>query len=39
MIEVGRQADKPYRFESEESYQLEQTDGKWLATEAQTCQR
>jgi hypothetical protein len=38
VIEEGRQADKPYRFESEESYQLEQTGGKWRATQAQTRQ-
>jgi hypothetical protein len=39
VIEAGRQADKPYRFESEETYQLEQIDGKWRATQAQTRQR
>ncbi|MDD5029951.1 MAG: hypothetical protein PHH58_10695 [Rhodoferax sp.] len=39
VIEEGRQADKPYRFESEEKYLLKQVDGIWLAVEAQTLQR
>ena len=39
VIEEGRQADKPYRFESEERYQLELQDGVWRATQAQTRQR
>ncbi len=39
VIEEGRQADKPYRFESEEKYLLEQVDGTWRATAAQTRQR
>jgi hypothetical protein len=39
VIEEGRQAGKPYRFESEEKYLLEQMDGTWRATAAQTRQR
>ena len=39
VIEEGRQAGKPYRFESEETYQIEQFDGVWRATRAQTRQR
>lgn len=39
VIEEGLQAGKPYRFESEEKYLLEQVDGVWLALEAQTSQR
>jgi hypothetical protein len=39
VIEEGRQADKPYRFESEETYQLEMIDGEWRATKAETRQR
>ncbi len=39
VIEEGRQGDKPYRFESEEIYQLELQDGLWRATQAQTRQR
>jgi hypothetical protein len=39
VIEEGRQAGKPYRFESEEKYLLELMDGTWRATAAQTRQR
>jgi len=39
VIEEGRQGGKPYRFESEEKYVLEQMDGTWRATAAQTRQR
>lgn len=39
VIEEGRQAGKPYRFESEEKYLLEQIDGIWLAVQAETRQR
>lgn len=39
VIEEGRQAGKPYRFESEEKYLLEQIDGVWLAVQAETRQR
>jgi hypothetical protein len=39
VIEEGRQAGKPYRFESEEKYLLEQVDGIWLAVQAETRQR
>jgi len=39
VIEEGRQAGKPYRFESEEKYLLEQVDGVWLAIQAETRQR
>jgi hypothetical protein len=39
VIEEGRQADKPYRFESEESYVLELIDGEWRASKAETRQR
>jgi hypothetical protein len=39
VIEEGRQADKPYRFESEEIYVLELIDGEWRATKAETRQR
>jgi hypothetical protein len=39
VIEEGRQAGKPYRFESEEKYLLEQMEGIWRATAAQTRQR
>ena len=39
VIEEGRQAGKPYRFESEETYLLEQSDDQWRAVQAQTRQR
>jgi len=39
VIEQGRQAGKPYRFESEERFVLKQVEGRWLAVEAQTRQR
>lgn len=39
VIEEGRQAGKPYRFESEEKYLLEQLDGRWLAVQAESRQR
>jgi hypothetical protein len=39
VIEEGRQADKPYRFESEETYVLELIDGEWRASQAETRQR
>jgi hypothetical protein len=39
VIEEGRQAGKPYRFESEEVYLLEQADDHWVAVQAQTRQR
>jgi hypothetical protein len=39
VIEQGRQAGKPYRFESEEKYVLQQTNGVWLATDAETRQK
>jgi hypothetical protein len=39
VIEEGRQANKPYRFESEEQYVLKQIDGVWRATQAYTRQR
>jgi hypothetical protein len=39
VIEEGRQSGRPYRFESEEKYLLEQIDGNWRATDAQTRQR
>lgn len=39
VIEEGRQAGKPYRFESEEKYLLEQVDGMWLAVQAESRQR
>ena len=39
VIEEGRQAGKPYRFESEEKYLLEQVDGVWIAVQAETRQR
>ena len=38
-IEQGKQAGKPYRFESLEEYVLERRDGKWLAIKAETTQR
>jgi hypothetical protein len=39
VIEEGRQAGKPYRFESEEQYLLEQINGEWRAIQAETRQR
>lgn len=39
VIEEGRQAGKPYRFESEEKYLLEQVGDIWLAVQAETRQR
>jgi hypothetical protein len=39
VIEEGRQADKPYRFESEETYVLELIDDEWRASKAETRQR
>jgi hypothetical protein len=39
VIEEGRQGNKPYRFESEEQYVLQQIDGVWRATQAYTRQR
>lgn len=39
VVEQGRLSGKPYRFESLEEYVLEQRDGKWLATKAQTTQQ
>lgn len=39
VIEQGRQAGKPFRFESLEEYVLEQREGKWLAMKAKTTQR
>jgi hypothetical protein len=39
VIEEGRQADKPYRFESEETYVLELIDSEWRASKAETRQR
>lgn len=38
-LEQGVQSGKPYRFESLEEYVLEQRDGKWLASKAQTTQK
>jgi hypothetical protein len=37
--EQGRQAGKPYRFESREDYELVWREGKWLAIKAQTTQK
>jgi hypothetical protein len=39
VIEQGRLAGKPYRFESVESYVLERRDGEWVAIRAETTQR
>ncbi|MBS1190577.1 MAG: hypothetical protein H6R10_2369 [Rhodocyclaceae bacterium] len=39
VIEQGRQAGKPYRFESVEDYLLESRAGDWLAVKAETTQR
>lgn len=39
VIEEGRQAGKPYRFESEEFFQLTLQNGQWIATRAETRQR
>lgn len=39
VIEQGRQAGKPYRFEATEEYVLEQRDGRWLAVKAVTTQK
>lgn len=39
VIEEGRQGGKPYRFESEEKYVLQQVDGVWRAAQAYTRQR
>jgi hypothetical protein len=39
VIEQGRQAGKPYRFESLEAYTLELQGGKWRAIKAETTQR
>lgn len=39
VIEHGRQAGKPFRFESQEDYVIEQRDGQWLAVKAETTQR
>ena len=36
VIEQGRQAGKPYRFEALETYVLERRGGKWLAVQATT---
>jgi hypothetical protein len=38
-IEQGVQSGKPYRFESTEQYVLDQVNGKWLATKAETTQK
>jgi len=38
-IEQGKQAGKPYRFESTEQYVLDQVGGKWLASLAETVQK
>ena len=37
--EQGRQAGKPYRFESREDFELVWREGKWLAIKAQTTQK
>lgn len=39
VIEQGRQAGQPYRFESLEEYLLELRDGKWLSIKAETTQQ
>lgn len=39
VVEQGLMNDKPYRFESTETYVLEQRNGEWLATRAATVQR
>jgi hypothetical protein len=39
VIEQGRQAGTPYRFEATEDYVLERRAGKWLAVQAATTQR
>ena len=39
VIEQGRQAGTPYRFEATEDYVLERRAGKWLAVQAATAQR
>lgn len=39
VIEQGRQAGKPYRFEALERYELELRTGKWLAIKAETTQQ
>jgi hypothetical protein len=39
VIEQGRQAGKPYRFESLEAYTLELQGGKWRSIKAETTQR
>ncbi|HZX30340.1 MAG TPA: hypothetical protein VFF03_03215 [Rhodocyclaceae bacterium] len=39
VIEQGKQAGKPYRFESTEEYMLESRGGAWVATQAETTQR
>lgn len=39
VIEEGRQGGKPYRFESEEKYVLQQSDGVWRAAQAYTRQQ
>ncbi|MCF8149343.1 MAG: hypothetical protein K9K30_06000 [Burkholderiaceae bacterium] len=39
VVEQGRLADKPYRFESLEEYLLEKRAGKWLAIKAETTQQ
>jgi len=39
VIEQGRQAGTPYRFEATEDYVLERRAGKWLAVQARTTQR
>ena len=39
VIEAGKLAGKPYRFESLEEYTLELRDGRWLAVRARSSQR
>nr|MBL8410451.1 FecR domain-containing protein [Dechloromonas sp.] len=39
VIEQGLLGDRPYRFESTETYLLELRNGEWLATRAETVQR
>jgi hypothetical protein len=39
VIEQGRQAGRPFRFESLEEYLIELRDGRWLAVKAETTQR
>lgn len=39
VIEQGLLGDRPYRFESTETYRLELRNGEWLATRAETVQR